>query len=39
VSWLRKALAARAGGMVYLKSDPAFVSLRSDTDFQTISIK
>jgi serine/threonine protein kinase/tetratricopeptide (TPR) repeat protein len=36
VTWLEKAYAARSGGMVRLKSDPAFDSMRSDPGFQTV---
>lgn len=36
VNWLEKAYAARSGGMVRLKTDPAFDSVRSDPDFQAI---
>ena len=36
VSWLEKAYSARLGPMVYLRSEPAFDSLRSDPGFQAI---
>ena len=36
VSWLRKALADRSGGMVRLRSDPVFDPIRSDPGFQAI---
>jgi eukaryotic-like serine/threonine-protein kinase len=36
LSWLEKAYGARSGGMVRLKSDPAFDSMRSDPGFQAI---
>ena len=36
LSWLEKAYSGRAGPMVYLRSNPAFDSLRSDPGFQDI---
>jgi hypothetical protein len=36
IGWLQKAFAARAGGMVFLKSDPVFDPLRSDPAFQAL---
>jgi len=36
VSWLEKGYASRAGGMVYLRSDPALDSLRSNSGFQAM---
>jgi serine/threonine protein kinase/Tfp pilus assembly protein PilF len=36
LSWLEKAYEARSGGMVRLKSDPAFDSMRSDRGFQAL---
>jgi len=36
ITWLEKAYAARSGGMVRMKSDPAFDSMRSDPGFQAI---
>ena len=36
VGWLQKAFAARAGGMVRLKCDPVFDSLRSDPGIQAV---
>jgi serine/threonine protein kinase/tetratricopeptide (TPR) repeat protein len=36
VSWLRKGLADRSGGMVRLRADPVFDPIRSDPGFQAI---
>jgi serine/threonine protein kinase/tetratricopeptide (TPR) repeat protein len=36
MGWLQEAFAARAGGMVFLKSDPVFDPLRSDPAFQAL---
>jgi tetratricopeptide (TPR) repeat protein len=36
VNWLRKALAARTGAIVFLKYDPVFDPLRSDPAFQAL---
>jgi hypothetical protein len=36
VIWLEKAYASRSGGIVRLKCDPVFDSMRSDPDFQAI---
>jgi tetratricopeptide (TPR) repeat protein len=36
INWLEKAYAERAGGMVFLKTDPALDSLHSDPRFQTL---
>jgi eukaryotic-like serine/threonine-protein kinase len=36
VAWLEKAYANRSGGMVRLKSDPVFDSMRSEPDFEAI---
>ena len=36
LAWLQKAFDARAEGLVYIKIDPAFDDLRSDTRFQDL---
>jgi serine/threonine protein kinase/tetratricopeptide (TPR) repeat protein len=36
VNWLEKAYAARSGGIVRIKSDPTFDSMRSDPGFQAV---
>jgi tetratricopeptide (TPR) repeat protein len=36
VSWLRKALADKSGGLARLRADPVFDPIRSDPSFQAI---
>jgi tetratricopeptide (TPR) repeat protein len=39
VTWLEKAYASRSGGIVRIKSDPAFDSMRTEPGFQAIILR